>query len=130
MAQWSSWEKKRHPDNPVIFMDVEIQGHNVGRIYFEVRGRPFSEWHLPRTLLRRREGRLLGPGWRAAAVYDGAAVDFPCPCLMNRGRTARTARTRMHRTRPIRPRREEHAEGDRDPLGKGGEERLRGDECI
>ena len=37
MAQWSSWEKKRHPDNPVVFMDVEIQGHNVGRMYFEVK---------------------------------------------------------------------------------------------
>jgi hypothetical protein len=37
MAQWSSWEKKRHPDNPVVFMDLEIQGHNVGRIYLEVK---------------------------------------------------------------------------------------------
>mmetsp|Transcript_13972 Transcript_13972/g.27591 ORF Transcript_13972/g.27591 Transcript_13972/m.27591 type:complete len:183 (+) Transcript_13972:51-599(+) len=36
MAQWSSWEKKRHPDNPVVFMDVDIQGHNVGRMYFEL----------------------------------------------------------------------------------------------
>jgi hypothetical protein len=35
--QWSSWEKKRHPDNPVVFLDVEIQGHPAGKIYIEVR---------------------------------------------------------------------------------------------
>jgi hypothetical protein len=34
--QWSSWEKKRHPDNPVVFMDVEIQGHPAGKMYIEV----------------------------------------------------------------------------------------------
>jgi len=24
MAQWSNWDKKRHPDNPVVFFDIDI----------------------------------------------------------------------------------------------------------
>mmetsp|Transcript_45952 Transcript_45952/g.144146 ORF Transcript_45952/g.144146 Transcript_45952/m.144146 type:complete len:183 (-) Transcript_45952:48-596(-) len=36
MAQWSSWDKKRNPENPVVFFDIDIQGHSAGRIVMEL----------------------------------------------------------------------------------------------
>jgi hypothetical protein len=30
------WEKKRKLENPVVFFDVGISGHNIGRVIVEV----------------------------------------------------------------------------------------------
>ena len=54
-----TWETKRHPDNPVVFFDVSIGGHNAGRIVIEAS-------RASRRTLHRRHGL---PGCRLALQY-------------------------------------------------------------